>query len=247
MTPLENNTHLSSSPFPHPTVSLLCPIRSPPTFLNANTGCITENNEREQDNNSNDNSEHNEEEDEEEDNDANEDKILNLEVPKTSPRKSGLRYKGLLKQYPLRDFDTVGELKHWAQDWAWSQGFALSVKSSKPNGNVYLKCSQGGVNLTKARSTERTSSLRLLGCKYDFSGRFGTITNQWSLCLRYLQNHLNHEPAPAISGLSTHRIIDPKELEMNHNLSVVGAPPKQILSTLKKQEKTSMNQILQQF
>ncbi|CAH7672884.1 hypothetical protein PPACK8108_LOCUS7719 [Phakopsora pachyrhizi] len=72
MTPLENNTHLSSSPFPHPTVSLLCPIRSPPTFLNTNTGCITEHNERKQDDNSNDNSEHNEEEDEEEDNDANE-------------------------------------------------------------------------------------------------------------------------------------------------------------------------------
>ncbi|KAI8450609.1 hypothetical protein BY996DRAFT_6463116 [Phakopsora pachyrhizi] len=41
----------------------------------------------------------------------------------------GLRYEGLLKQHPLRDFDTV--------DWAWSQGFDLSVKSSKPNRNVY--------------------------------------------------------------------------------------------------------------
>ncbi|CAH7686425.1 expressed protein [Phakopsora pachyrhizi] len=53
MTPLENNTHLSSAPFPHPTVSLLRPISSPPTFLNTNTGCITEHNEREQDYNSN--------------------------------------------------------------------------------------------------------------------------------------------------------------------------------------------------
>ncbi|CAH7677379.1 hypothetical protein PPACK8108_LOCUS12530 [Phakopsora pachyrhizi] len=60
MTPLENNTHLSSAPFPHPTVSFLHPISSPPTFLNTNTGCITEHNE----------SEHNE--DEEKDNDANE-------------------------------------------------------------------------------------------------------------------------------------------------------------------------------
>ncbi|CAH7670073.1 hypothetical protein PPACK8108_LOCUS4752 [Phakopsora pachyrhizi] len=81
MTPLENNTHLSSAPFPHPTVSLLHPINSPPTFLNTNTACITEHNEREQDDNSNGNSEHNEDEeeeeeeedeDEEEDNDANE-------------------------------------------------------------------------------------------------------------------------------------------------------------------------------
>ncbi|CAH7665981.1 hypothetical protein PPACK8108_LOCUS280 [Phakopsora pachyrhizi] len=77
MTPLENNTHLSSAPFPHPTVSLLCPISSPPIFLNTNTGFITEHNEREQDDNSNGNSEHNEnEEDEEEDNDANEVNIL---------------------------------------------------------------------------------------------------------------------------------------------------------------------------
>ncbi|CAH7690127.1 hypothetical protein PPACK8108_LOCUS25373 [Phakopsora pachyrhizi] len=84
MTPLENNTHLSSTPFPHPTVSLLCPISSPPTFLNTNTGFITEHNEREQDDNSNGNSEHNEdedeeeeeEEDEEEDNDANEGNTL---------------------------------------------------------------------------------------------------------------------------------------------------------------------------
>ncbi|CAH7684966.1 hypothetical protein PPACK8108_LOCUS19419 [Phakopsora pachyrhizi] len=64
MTPLENNTHLSSAPFPHPTVSLLRPISSPPTFLNTNTGFITEHNEREQDDNSNGNSEHNEDEDE---------------------------------------------------------------------------------------------------------------------------------------------------------------------------------------
>ncbi|CAH7670400.1 expressed protein [Phakopsora pachyrhizi] len=79
MTPLENNTHLSSAPFPHPTVSLLCPISSPCTFLNTNTGFITEHNEREQDDNSNGNSEHNEdedEEDEEEDNDANEGNTL---------------------------------------------------------------------------------------------------------------------------------------------------------------------------
>ncbi|CAH7669176.1 hypothetical protein PPACK8108_LOCUS3751 [Phakopsora pachyrhizi] len=81
MTPLENNTHLSGAPFPHPTVSFLCPISSPPTFLNTNTGIITENNEMEQDDNSNGNSGHNDdedeeeeedEEDEEEDNDTNE-------------------------------------------------------------------------------------------------------------------------------------------------------------------------------
>ncbi|CAH7670411.1 hypothetical protein PPACK8108_LOCUS5115 [Phakopsora pachyrhizi] len=79
MTPLENNSHLSSAPFPHPTVSFLRPISSPPTFLNTNTGCLTEHNEMEQDDNSNGNSGHNddedeedEEEEEEEDNDANE-------------------------------------------------------------------------------------------------------------------------------------------------------------------------------
>ncbi|CAH7670683.1 hypothetical protein PPACK8108_LOCUS5404 [Phakopsora pachyrhizi] len=55
MTPLENNSHLSSAPFPHPTVSFLRPISSPPTFLNTNTGCLTEHNEMEQDDNSNDN------------------------------------------------------------------------------------------------------------------------------------------------------------------------------------------------
>ncbi|CAH7672924.1 hypothetical protein PPACK8108_LOCUS7761 [Phakopsora pachyrhizi] len=71
MTPLEKNTPLYRAPFPHPTVSLLCPISSPPTFLNTNTGCITEHNEKEQDDNSNGNSEHNEDEDEEEYNDAN--------------------------------------------------------------------------------------------------------------------------------------------------------------------------------
>ncbi|CAH7685299.1 hypothetical protein PPACK8108_LOCUS19795 [Phakopsora pachyrhizi] len=106
-----------------------------------------------------------------------EDKILNPEVPITSPRRSGLGYEGLLKQHPLRDFDTVGELKQWAQDWAWSQGFALSVKSSKPNKNVYLKCSHGGVNLSKARSAERKSITRRTGCKYEVSGRFSTRTN----------------------------------------------------------------------
>ncbi|KAI8444971.1 hypothetical protein BY996DRAFT_6424904 [Phakopsora pachyrhizi] len=85
MTPLENNTHLFGTPFSHPTVLFLCPISSPPTFLNPNTGYITEHNETEQEDNSNVISGHNEdeeeeeeeeeeedEEDEEEDNDANE-------------------------------------------------------------------------------------------------------------------------------------------------------------------------------
>ncbi|CAH7682588.1 hypothetical protein PPACK8108_LOCUS15567 [Phakopsora pachyrhizi] len=53
MTPLENNSHLSSAPFPYPTVSFLRPISSPPTFLNTNTGCLTEHNEMEQDDNGN--------------------------------------------------------------------------------------------------------------------------------------------------------------------------------------------------
>ncbi|CAH7686557.1 hypothetical protein PPACK8108_LOCUS21223 [Phakopsora pachyrhizi] len=78
MTPLENNSHISSAPFPHPTFSFLRPISSPPTFLNTNTGCLAEHNEMEQDDNSNGNSGHNDdeeeedEEEEEEDNDANE-------------------------------------------------------------------------------------------------------------------------------------------------------------------------------
>ncbi|CAH7668834.1 hypothetical protein PPACK8108_LOCUS3390 [Phakopsora pachyrhizi] len=72
MTPLENNTHLSGAPFPHPTVSFLRPISSPPTFLNTNTGCIAEHNEMEQDDNSNGNSGHNDDEDEEEEEDDDE-------------------------------------------------------------------------------------------------------------------------------------------------------------------------------
>ncbi|KAI8453275.1 hypothetical protein BY996DRAFT_6519537 [Phakopsora pachyrhizi] len=69
----------------------------------------------------------------------------------TSPRRSGLRYEGLLKQHPLRDFDTVGEIKQ-AQN-------------------------QTGIST----STERTSSTRRTGCKYKVLGRFSTRTNIWSL------------------------------------------------------------------
>ncbi|KAI8447001.1 hypothetical protein BY996DRAFT_6605939 [Phakopsora pachyrhizi] len=132
-----------------------------------------------------------------------EDKIWNPEIPTTSPRRSGLRYEGLLKQHLPRDFDTVSELKQWAQDWAWSQGFALSQDQLKEH-HVQEK---------------QAECMR---------------TNLWSLCPRWIQNTLNHEPASAISGLSTHRRFDHKELEMIHNLSAVGTPPKQILSTLKK-------------
>ncbi|KAI8450592.1 hypothetical protein BY996DRAFT_6490397 [Phakopsora pachyrhizi] len=57
---------------------------SPPTFLNTNTGFITEHNEMEQDDNSNGNSGHNddedEEEDEEEDNDTNESETNPIDI-----------------------------------------------------------------------------------------------------------------------------------------------------------------------
>ncbi|KAI8456360.1 hypothetical protein BY996DRAFT_6412466 [Phakopsora pachyrhizi] len=76
MAPLENNTQIPSPTISCPTVSLICPISSPSTFLNTSTGCITEQNERQQDGNSNGNSEDNDDEEEDEDerkeNDANE-------------------------------------------------------------------------------------------------------------------------------------------------------------------------------
>ncbi|CAH7687105.1 hypothetical protein PPACK8108_LOCUS21842 [Phakopsora pachyrhizi] len=115
-----------------------------------------------------------------EDIEADEDKVLIL--------KSGLKYEGILKSCHIKDFDA-------AQDWPWSQGFDLTVNSSKPNRNVYLKCSQGAVNLSKGRSAKRTSTSRRTGCKYEVSGRL------------------------TFSVLSTHRRFDQKELEMIHNLS----------------------------
>ncbi|CAH7683847.1 hypothetical protein PPACK8108_LOCUS17615, partial [Phakopsora pachyrhizi] len=72
-----------------------------------------------------------------EDIETDENKILNPEVPTTSPRRSGLRYEGLLKQHPLRDFDTVGERKQWAQDWAWVQVLLVS-EELQTNRNLYL-------------------------------------------------------------------------------------------------------------
>ncbi|CAH7670788.1 hypothetical protein PPACK8108_LOCUS5523 [Phakopsora pachyrhizi] len=65
------------------------------------------------------------------DGETDEDKILNPEVPKTSPRRSGLGYEGLLKKLPMKYFDTVGDLTQWAQNWDWSQGYALKAKSQK--------------------------------------------------------------------------------------------------------------------
>ncbi|KAI8452213.1 hypothetical protein BY996DRAFT_6623254 [Phakopsora pachyrhizi] len=96
------------------------------------------------------------------DGDKNEDKILNPEVSTTSPRRSGLRYEGLLMKRQPKDFDTVGLM--------------LTVKSSKPNRNVYLKLSQGGVNLVKARTAENTSSSKRTGCSYEVIGLTDTHT-----------------------------------------------------------------------
>ncbi|KAI8461326.1 hypothetical protein BY996DRAFT_8683336 [Phakopsora pachyrhizi] len=66
MDPLENNTQIPSPTIPCPTVSLLHPISSPSAYVNTNIGCITEHNERQQDDNSNDNSEDEDEEEDEE-------------------------------------------------------------------------------------------------------------------------------------------------------------------------------------
>ncbi|KAI8448892.1 hypothetical protein BY996DRAFT_8413523 [Phakopsora pachyrhizi] len=102
-----------------------------------------------------------------------EDKILNPEVPTTSPWSSELRYEGL------------------------------------PNS-------------------------RRTGCRYEVSGLFITRTNLWSLSTRHLKSEHNHEASQDISGLSAYRRFDQKELKMIHNCSSAGAPPEQILYTLKK-------------
>ncbi|CAH7687125.1 hypothetical protein PPACK8108_LOCUS21865 [Phakopsora pachyrhizi] len=129
------------------------------------------------------------------------------------------------KQTPLPDYEEI--------ETDEDKILSPEVPTSSPRTNVYLKCSQGEVKLSKARSDERTSSTRRTGCKYEVSGRISTRKNLWTLCPRWMQNIHNHESAPAISDLSTHRRFDHKEHEMIYNHSAVGASPKQILSTLK--------------
>ncbi|CAH7687935.1 hypothetical protein PPACK8108_LOCUS22802 [Phakopsora pachyrhizi] len=163
-----------------------------------------------------------------EDIETDEDKILNAKLPTTSQMSSGIRYEGLLKKHPMKEFDTVGELKQWAKDCAWSQEFALT-----------LKCFHGGVNLSKATSAERTFSSRRTGCRYEASVLHSTRKTLWSLYPKWFRSEHNHEAATAISGLSTHKRVDPKELDIIHNHSAVGASPPS-----KNQENTSMHQSL---
>ncbi|CAH7682183.1 hypothetical protein PPACK8108_LOCUS14940 [Phakopsora pachyrhizi] len=71
------------------------------------------------------------------------------------------------RKIPLKDYEKIEtDEDNILSLEAWFQGFALTVKSSKTNRNVYLRCSQGAVKLSKARSAERISSSRRTGCRY---------------------------------------------------------------------------------
>ncbi|KAI8447905.1 hypothetical protein BY996DRAFT_6499781 [Phakopsora pachyrhizi] len=123
------------------------------------------------------------------------------------------------EQHLLRDFDTVGELKQWAQDWAWSEGFTMSMKNLKTNRNVYLKCSQGGNN--KYKKT---------GCKYEVSGRFSARTNLWSFPFLSCSNQIMYKSQPAKPAEQSK--ISPSN--KNHGAALTGTSFKTSFRTIPK-------------
>ena len=146
---------------------------------------------------------------------------------------------------PSGQFASHNELLAHVRAFARTQGYAVTVKRSRTDAkgeikNVTMRCDRGGsyrnrLNLT-ADSRRRQTASRLLDCPFEL---FGTRRNDvWYLKIRNSEH--NHEVSEDMSGHPIARRLNTEQQEQVRQMSAAGSQPRQILSTIRQSDSSSM-------
>ena len=132
----------------------------------------------------------------------------------------------------------------WTQNTAYSLGYVIVTRRSKAyvNGFVYkviLICDRG--REYKATNTIRATGSKKINCSFQLEGKYSKEYNHWML--KVICDEHNHPPAQHLEGHPFARRLSVDETRLVADLTRKNVTPRNILSTLKEQNKNNVSVI----
>ncbi|KAD4585037.1 hypothetical protein E3N88_22638 [Mikania micrantha] len=134
-------------------------------------------------------------------------------------------------------FISVEELMAWVKSRVLDNGYVIVTgRSKKKKGTdevnkIWLVCDRGGEHNSTA--ILRLTGSKKIGCHFKLIGIYDTDSYGWKLQVR--NDKHNHEPAQNLEGHPFVRRMSEQEQNMVHHLTEQHMDPRNILSSLKKQ------------
>ncbi|KAJ9566461.1 hypothetical protein OSB04_002427 [Centaurea solstitialis] len=110
-------------------------------------------------------------------------------------------------------FESCDDLLKNVREFYYSKGYALSIRASKKDKHVILKCDRGG--------------------SYRDTRRQKRSDGAWYFKVKDLTH--NHEPSTDMSGHPSFRQLPSENINSVKEMSKAGIPPRQILSSMRQQ------------
>lgn len=132
-------------------------------------------------------------------------------------------------------FESRESLIKGVQGHARSRGYAVAIKKSSKDKNVYLKCDRGGIYIDRVQTEEgqlrRDTATRRINCPFQLYGRV-IASGGWKLSVQNPEH--NHDPDydNKISH-PTARRFDQEQLSMVFHLSDKGLKPREIVDAFR--------------
>ena len=111
-------------------------------------------------------------------------------------------------------------------------GYAIVTKRSTVNYSIYFQCDRGGKYRSTKKSSKNTGTKKI-DCPFALKGTYSSSDDYWSL--KSVCEIHNHVPALYLEGHPYLRRLSENETRLVEDLIRQNVKPKDILSTLKKQ------------
>lgn len=113
-----------------------------------------------------------------------------------------------------------------------SIGYVIVIRRSNKS-NVLFYCDRSGIYNSNTKSTKKTRSIKI-NCGFEVLGKCLSVDDDFWMLMVICDKH-NHEPALFMEGHAYARRLSENETELVKDMKSKNVKPRDILSTLKKQ------------
>nr|KAJ0205549.1 hypothetical protein LSAT_V11C500242000 [Lactuca sativa] len=128
--------------------------------------------------------------------------------------------------------DTSESETSMVQNTGRGLGYVIVIKRFIANSNIFFQCDRSSTYKSKKTSTKNTGTKKI-NCPFALKGKYSSKDNCWSL--KAICEMQNHEPALYFEGHPYPRHLSVDETQLVEDLIRKNVKPKDILSTLKKE------------
>ncbi|XP_022003107.2 uncharacterized protein LOC110900526 [Helianthus annuus] len=152
------------------------------------------------------------------------------------------RMTGLLSFFTIEVFRSRKDLTTWVQNVARSLGFVIVTIRSRTSpvgyiSNIVLGCEHGGVS--RSKDLGKDIGTKKINCPFKLVGKYSKKNDVWKL--KVVCDEHNYPPALYMEGHAQAMKLSSNENHLVQDLTWLNVKPRDILSTLKKQNEKNVS------